>query len=37
MPPGDTLLTFVNRQTGDAGHFAYLPLIVKSGQSTRVR
>ena len=37
MSPGDTLVTFVNRQTGAAQYFVYLPLIVKNGQSARVR
>ena len=37
MPAGDTLVAFANRQTSGAWHFAYLPLIVKSGQSAGVR
>jgi len=34
MPPGGTLTTFANRQTGSAGHSLYLPVILKIGQFT---
>ena len=37
LPPGDALVAFANRQASGAWHFAYLPLIFRSGQSAGVR